>query len=211
MLAPVLQEMRIGEGEGDIAGDGDALAEGRESSRQPSPRGRGCRQRRRVRGCGVADHAQAPHPLIRLLRSHLLPVGEGSGEAVAFPPHRLSPARGRGRAARVIRSRSQPSATSSPAVAIFFARSACSSACTSPRCRDGSDDGRIAPHQPEERHGGARETFADEFGVPVRSDLVDDRAGDRKTLSQPRAALGDRRCAFAPVPARRRPAARAGR
>ena len=52
--------------------------------------------------------------------------------------------------------------------------------------------------------------FADEIGVPVRGDLVDDRAGDRKALRQPRAAFRDRRGASAPGPARRR-RARTGR
>ena len=39
--------------------------------------GRGCRRRRRVRGCGACrtESSSAPQPLIRLLRSHLLPHG----------------------------------------------------------------------------------------------------------------------------------------
>ena len=40
---------------------------------------------------------------------------------------------------------------------------------------------RIAPHQAEQRHGGAAKALADEIGVALRGDLVDDRAGDAKS------------------------------
>src|SRR5438105_4743339 len=56
-----------------------------------------------------------------------LPNGEGVTEGDGW---RVAPA---------TLSRSHPSATSSPARAIFFFRSSCSSACTNPRCRDGND------------------------------------------------------------------------
>ena len=106
------------------------------------------------------------------------PSPQGGGECVA---------------SSMIASRSHPSATSSAARAIFFARSSCSSACTSPRWREGSAMDGIAPHEPEQRHGGARKPFADQIGVPLRRHLVDDRAGDGKSLRQPRAAFRHRR------------------
>jgi len=50
------------------------------AARLPSPVGRGCPRSGRVRACSASVFAQSepPHPLIRLLRSHLLPLGEGA-------------------------------------------------------------------------------------------------------------------------------------
>src|SRR5688572_26023432 len=52
----------------------------------PSPRGRGWLRSSRVRGCGggICAHPAAAYPLIRPLRGHLLPTGEGKTQSLTI-------------------------------------------------------------------------------------------------------------------------------
>ena len=60
----------------------------------------------------------------------------------------------------------------------------------------GDGNPRLAFHEPEQRHRGAEKTLAHQIRMPLRCDVVGDRADNVKALGKPRAPFRDRRRAL---------------